>query len=256
LDRAEPGHRIWFDDGKIGAVVVSVEGPNLVTVEITRAKPDGTWLKPEKGINLADTPVAVDSLTEEDVQNLRTMAPLVNVIGMSFIRSEADVSRLFGVMEEAEREGIGSLGVHQPGVVLKIETRDAFERLPQILLQALRRPPVGIMVARGDLAVEVGYDRLAEIQEEILWIAEAAHVPVIWATQVLDGMARKGIPTRAEVSDTVMSGRAECVMLNKGLYIVEAVRFLDNVLRRMADHQDKKRTLLRKLRVSEQFYEG
>jgi pyruvate kinase len=106
------------------------------------------------------------------------------------------------------------------------------------------------MVARGDLAVEVGFERLAEVQEEILWLCEAAHVPVIWATQVLETMAKRGAPSRAEVSDAVMSGRAECVMLNKGPYIVEAVRFLNGLLERMAAHQSKKRARLRRLSVS------
>jgi len=99
--------------------------------------------------------------------------------------------------------------------VLKIENRQAFENLPRILLTSLRSPPVGVMVARGDLAVEVGFERLSEVQEEILWLCEAAHVPVVWATQILEGMAKKGAPSRAEISDAVMSSRAECAMLNK-----------------------------------------
>ena len=83
------------------------------------------------------------------------------------------------------------------------------------------------MIARGDLAVEVGFERLAEVQEEILWLCEAAHVPVIWATQVLESVAQTGQPSRAEVTDAAMAERAECVMLNKGPHIGEAVRALD-----------------------------
>jgi pyruvate kinase len=71
------------------------------------------------------------------------------------------------------------------------------------MIAGLRRHPVGIMVARGDLAVEVGFERLAEIQEEILSLNEAAHMPVIWATQVLETLAKTGIPSRAEVTDAV-----------------------------------------------------
>jgi pyruvate kinase len=115
---------------------------------------------------------------------------------------------------------------------------------------ALRNPPVGVMVARGDLAVEVGFERLAEVQEEVLWLCEAAHVPAIWATQVLESLTKKGAPSRAEVTDAAMAVRAECVMLNKGPYVTEAVAFLDNVLRRMQDHQNKKRAMLRKLAVA------
>jgi pyruvate kinase len=106
------------------------------------------------------------------------------------------------------------------------------------------------MVARGDLAVEVGCARLAEVQEEILWLCEAAHVPVIWATQVLDSMARTGIPSRAEVTDAAMGAQAECVMLNKGPHIVATVAFLGGLLERMQEHHTKKRALLRALRVA------
>jgi len=105
------------------------------------------------------------------------------------------------------------------------------------------------MIARGDLAVEIGYQRLAEIQEEILWLCEAAHVPVIWATQVLENLAKKGIPTRAEITDAAMAERAECVMLNKGDYIQEAVTILDDVLHRMEAHQSKKSPRLRALHL-------
>ncbi len=107
------------------------------------------------------------------------------------------------------------------------------------------------MVERGSLGVEVGYERLAEVQEEILWLCEAAHVPVIWATQVLEGLAKSGQPSRAEISDAVMSGRAECVMLDEGPFIIPAVQFLNGILERMAAHQSKKRSMLRRLSISE-----
>ena len=131
--------------------------------------------------------------------------------------------------------------------MLKIETRRAFERLPQLLLTAMRRRGVGVMIARGDLAVEVGYQRLAEVQEETLWLCEAAHLPVIWATQVLEQMSKSGLPSRAEISDAAMGERAECVMLNKGPHIDDAVVVLDDILTRMADHHYKKTALLSQL---------
>jgi len=117
----------------------------------------------------------------------------------------------------------------------------------------MRSRAVGVMIARGDLAIECGYQRLAEVQEEILWICEAAHMPVIWATQVLESLAKTGVPSRAEVTDAAMGERAECVMLNKGPYIVTAVRILDDILRRMQSHQEKKRSMLRKLHVASAF---
>ena len=137
------------------------------------------------------------------------------------------------------------------GIVLKIETQAAFNRLPTLLLASMRHPPVAVMVARGDLGVEVGFERLSEVQEEILWLCEAAHVPVIWATQVLESLAKGGLPSRAEVTDAAMGSRAECVMLNKGPYIRETLRFLIDVLGRMEEHQHKKTSRLRKLRVSD-----
>jgi pyruvate kinase len=115
-------------------------------------------------------------------------------------------------------------------------------------VRAASRRPFAVMLARGDLAVELGYQRLAEMQEEILWLCEAAHVPIIWATQVLESLAKKGIPSRAEITDAAMSVRAECVMLNKGPFINEAVTMLDDVLTRMQAHQSKKTPQLRALR--------
>jgi pyruvate kinase len=148
---------------------------------------------------------------------------------------------------------LNELGAANLGIVLKIETREGFDNLPSLLLAALGSRRLGVMIARGDLAIECGYQRLAEAQEEILWISEAAHVPVIWATQVLETLAKTGTPSRSEITDAAMGERAECVMLNKGPYVVEAVQTLDDILRRMQAHQEKKRSMLRKLGVAAGF---
>ena len=100
--------------------------------------------------------------------------------------------------------------------------------------------PVGVMIARGDLAIETGWKNIATIQEEILRICEAAHVPDIWATQVLESLAKKGTPSRAEITDAAASQRAECVMLNKGLHIKKTIKLLDRILRKMQGFQNKK----------------
>jgi len=94
----------------------------------------------------------------------------------------------------------------EPAIVLKIETKRGFENLPAMLLDAMKVPRCGVMIARGDLAVECGFERLAEVQEEILWLCEAAHVPVIWATQVLESLAKDGLPSGAEITDAGSSG--------------------------------------------------
>jgi len=122
----------------------------------------------------------------------------------TFVRTPADIEDLLHELD--------TLADHHTGILIKIETAAAFRHLPELLLTAMRRPRIGVMIARGDLAVECGYERLAELQEEILWICEAAHLPVVWATQVLEQLAKTGRPTRAEVTDAAMSDRAECVM--------------------------------------------
>jgi pyruvate kinase len=148
---------------------------------------------------------------------------------------------------------LAKLGRPDLGLVLKIETQLGFENLPELLMEAMRSRAVGVMIARGDLAVECGYERLAEIQEEILWISEAAHIPVIWATQVLESLAKTGRPSRSEITDAAMGERAECVMLNKGPFVVEAVQVLNDILGRMEAHQEKKASMLRKLNVAVAF---
>jgi pyruvate kinase len=239
---ARPGERAFFDDGKAGALVEE-SGPDGLLLRVTSAPPGGLKLRADKGINLPDTAIALPALTPKDMADLAHAVRLADMVGLSFVRGPDDVALL---VHELEARGAPGMGI-----VLKIETRAAFERLPRLLLAALRSPPVGVMVARGDLAVECGFERLAEVQEEILWLCEAAHVPVIWATQVLEGLAKTGQPSRAEVTDAAMGGRAECVMLNKGPHVADAVRFLDDVLRRMRAHQQKKRSMLRRLSVSD-----
>jgi pyruvate kinase len=133
--------------------------------------------------------------------------------------------------------------------VLKVETARGFEVLPELLLAGLEGGPLGVTIARGDLAVEVGYERLAEVQLEILRLCEAAHVPSIWATQVLETLAHEGQPTRAEVTDAATGVRAECVMLNKGPEIVATIAALDDILARTARHQAKQTPLLRELKA-------
>ena len=238
LEQVKPGDRIWFDDGRIGGVVAETIDEGLrVRIEVAPAR--GARLGPDKGINLPDTQLGLPRPTPQDIQDLGFAVAHADMVGFSFVEQPADVLRLVELLE--------SRGGSHLGIILKIETRRAFEALPRLILTGLRSPPLGVMVARGDLAVEVGFSRLAEVQEEILWLCEAAHVPVIWATQVLETLAKSGLPTRAEVSDAAMGVRAECVMLNKGPFIVDAVTLLDDVLHRMRAHHSKKRSMLRRL---------
>ncbi len=238
---ARPGEPILFDDGLITGVIREIL-PDRLEIEILQTAKNPARLKAEKGINLPETKLTVPALTEKDVADLESIFELADMVSLSFIRSPEDVRSL---IEELDR-----IGARNVGIVLKIETRAAFENLPAILLEALRHPPVAVMIARGDLGVEMGFERMAEVQEEILWICEAAHIPVIWATQVLESLAKNGFATRAEITDAAMGCRAECVMLNKGPFIVEAVETLADILDRMQDHQAKKSAQMRPLSIA------
>ena len=236
--QVRPGEPVWFDDGRIGAVIRSADA-NGLEVEVTRARPAGEALREDKGINLPESRLDLPALTAKDIEDLEVVARLADLVGLSFVQRADDVEALRGRLELA--------GAAHVGILLKVETRRAFENLPELIFSAMAGPAAGIMIARGDLAVECGYERLAEVQEEILWAAEAAHMPVVWATQVLETLARTGLPSRAEITDAAMGERAECVMLNKGPHILDAIRTLDDILRRMQSHQAKKRPLLRAL---------
>ena len=240
FEQAKPGERVWLDDGKIGGVIVRVTSDEI-ELRVTDVRPGGVNLKAGKGINFPDTDLRLDALTGKDLDDLDFVARHADMVNLSFVRRPADVEELQAELERRDGADVG--------IVLKIENAAAFEHLPELLLTAMRSRKVGVMIARGDLAVEVGFERLAEVQEEILWACEAAHAPVIWATQVLDTLARTGQPSRAEITDAAMSERAECVMLNKGPHITDAIHTLDSILTRMQHHQHKKRSLLRRLQA-------
>jgi pyruvate kinase len=241
---ARIGDRVFIDDGKIAAVIEAVDAEGIwLRTTWTRSNPER--LGEDKGINFPDTPLSLPAPTAGDVGVLDFVASysdLIDSVGLSFVRRAEDVDALQRAMD--------SRGL-RAGVVLKIETATAFRNLPGIILSGLRRDRVGVMIARGDLGVEVGFERMAELQEEIASLCAAAHLPVVWATQVLDNLAKKGMPSRAEVSDVVLAARTQCVMLNKGPHVITAVRFLVDVLERMEGHQDKHFRLLRALRVAQ-----
>jgi pyruvate kinase len=230
------GHHVWMDDGRIGAVIEALDERGA-WLRITNARADGERIGPGKGLNFPDSTLPLPALGEADLADLDVAVKHADLIGHSFVREADDVSQL---ARELERRGRPELGI-----VAKVETRAAVRNLAGIIVRGAGRGPFGVMIARGDLAVEIGYERLAEVQEEILWLCEAAHVPVIWATQVLENLVKQGRPSRAEMTDAAMSGRAECVMLNKGPYLFEALGVLENVLARMQSLQRKKTAQLR-----------
>ena len=240
VGQLRPGHHVSVDEGRIRLVAEETSGRTAL-LRVVRVESKGR-VRPDKGLNFPDTALLLDPLTRQDLADLDVVAHEADIVGYSFVQSAADVACL---QEELKRREPG----RPLAIAAKIETAPAVQRLPEIIVQGAGAQPLAVMIARGDLAVEIGFGRLAEIQEEILWLCEAAHVPVIWATHVLDSFVRKGTHSRAELTDAAMAERAECVMLNKGPYVLDAVAILDDVLGRMEAHQSKKTSRLRALRA-------
>jgi pyruvate kinase len=239
--RLKEGERVLFDDGLFEAKVTSVkkELAKLVVVRVSSKKP---YLKKEKGINFPDTQLDLPALTDFDRHCLPFILQHADLVGYSFVHSTTDLTELKKEMKDKKLP-----------LILKIETREAFSHLPGLLLKAMEEEYFGVMVARGDLAVELGLERLSEVQEEICWICEAAHAPLIWATQVLETMNKRGMATRSEATDAAYGSMAECVMLNKGPHTVQAIKALRNILERSSSHHLKKRYRLRPLSIAKAF---
>ena len=238
LGLLRPGNAVWFDDGKIGTLVEKIDERGA-QLRVVHARPSGVKLRDDKGINLPDTYLDLPCLTDKDLDDLDFVCKYADMVGFSFVQSGCDMKALMKALAERDAKHLS--------IIAKIETKVAVKNLPEIILTTLQHHRLGVMIARGDLAVELGGERMAEIQEELLWLCEAAHVPVIWATQVLESLTKKGVSTRPELTDAAMSGRAECVMLNKGPYLLQALTTLDSILTRMQDHQYKKVSRMRAL---------
>jgi len=238
IEKLEPGQPVWIDDGKLGAIVEAVTEQGAL-LRVTVAKASGVRIQSDKGINFPEAEFNLPPLTQKDLTDLDFVCEHADLVGFSFVETLAEMEQL---MSELAKRNASELPI-----IAKIETNRAVKNLPDIILGTIGRHKLGIMIARGDLAVELGSARLAEIQEELLWLCEAAHVPVIWATQVLESIAKKGTRSRPEFTDAAMAVRAECVMLNKGPYILDAIEALVNVMVRMHEHQRKKFSRLRAL---------
>jgi pyruvate kinase len=241
LDHLTAGAEVSLDDGELSGIVESIQ-PDAVVVHVRRAQLKGFKMKPERGLLFPRADLHLDPLTANDLTDLNFVARHADMIGFSFVQTADDVALMQDELAKRRSDW------QRLGIIAKVETAQAVKNLPEIIVRAAGRQPFGVMIARGDLAVAIGFERLAEMQEEILWLCEAAHVPVIWATQVLEEMVKSGLPTRGEMTDAAMAARAECVMLNKGPNIGDAITALRGLLQRMMEHQSKKTARLRALR--------
>ncbi|WP_435624284.1 pyruvate kinase [Flagellimonas sp.] len=240
FDYVKQGDRVFFDDGKIGGVITSAEA-DILKIRISLAKENGSKLRAEKGINFPDSRLGFSGLTAKDKKDLAFVAENADIVNFSFVNRKEDVVELY-----EELSHLGAL--EKLDVVLKIETQSGFENLVPILLKAMKTKNIGVMIARGDLAIETGWENIGQVQQEMLSICGAAHVPVIWATQVLENLAKNGLPSRSEITDATTALKAECVMLNKGPFILEAITLLDTILCKMESSQNKNESMLPKLK--------
>ena len=235
---------IMMDDGKTEAMVT---GETLTGTEITISRISGNpQLKTGKGINFLNTIIPIDSLTHDDIKALDFVKKQADLVGYSFVRTVDDLKQLHQHLYAGNAE-------KAPALIIKVETPESVINLPELLLYAMRYPQFGVMIARGDLAVEIGFERMSEIQEEILWICEAAHTPVIWATQVLEQLNKTGVASRSEITDAYKAAQAECIMVNKGNHTPLVLDTLRDLIQRSHRHHFKKRYEMQGLGIARNF---
>jgi len=238
------GDHVHIDDGLIRGKIVK-KSKAYAQVRISRISSSKKRIKAEKGLNFPDSSLRLPPLTEYDKSCLPFISKHADLVGYSFVRHPKDLALLQDLLKTYKKQ--------TPGIVLKIETPEAVKNLPALLFQGMREKSFGVMIARGDLAVEIGFERMSEIQEEILWICEAGHVPVVWATQVLENLNKTGLATRSEITDAARAAMAECVMINKGNHTLEVIKTLQDIFTRIGGHHIKKRYTFRPLSIATHF---
>ncbi|MCU0402926.1 MAG: pyruvate kinase [Chitinophagaceae bacterium] len=240
------GNFVMMDDGIVEAIVT---GTTMSGIELTITRISGKpQLKTGKGINFPNTAIPIASLTKEDIKSLEFIREHADLVGYSFVRHTEDLTELHKYLYSKKSSRL-------PYLIIKVETPESVQNLPYLLLYAMRYPFFGVMIARGDLAVEIGFERMSEIQEEILWICEAAHTPVIWATQVLEQLNKTGIASRSEITDAYKAAQAECIMINKGKYTHLVLDTLNDIAKRSHRHHLKKRYEMQSLGIAKKFSE-
>ncbi|ACU39502.1 pyruvate kinase [Actinosynnema pretiosum subsp. pretiosum] len=216
---AKVGDRLLVDDGKVGLVVIEVDGPDVVC-EVTEGGP----VSNNKGLSLPGMDVSVPAMSEKDIEDLEFALSLgVDFIALSFVRSPADIDLVHQVMDRS--------GSRRLPVIAKIEKPEAVDNLEAIVLAF-----DGVMVARGDLGVELPLEYVPLVQKRAIQIARENAKPVIVATQMLDSMITNSRPTRAETSDVanaVLDG-ADALMLSGetsvGRYVIETVQTMSRII--------------------------
>jgi len=176
-------------------------------------------------------------MTDEDRAILPEIVRTADIIAPSYVRSAEDLTEILDAIEkeidvaasESEDPAAVNARIRNLGVMLKIESEECYNDLPNVVTELLRHRNSGVMIARGDLAMELRFSRMSEAREQIMDVANAAHIPTIFATQVLETMAKSGLPSRAEITDADVALRTQGVMLNKGTHIPDAISILNRI---------------------------
>ncbi len=246
VEKLVPGAIILIDDGMIEATVrTSIDHKAIVQITRISGKP---FIKAGKGMNFPHTYIEANPLTKDDIFSLNAVLKYAHMVGYSFVRTPADIAFLRSQINHLKGTK------KEPHLIIKIETPESVSNLPNLLFEAMKDGIFGVMIARGDLAVEIGFERLSEIQEEILWLCEASHTPVIWATQVLEQLNKTGVASRSEITDAYKAAQSECIMVNKGTHVLEVLSTLQNVAKRSRRHHLKKRYALPPLQIAADFF--
>jgi pyruvate kinase len=152
FDQLRVGAKVWIDDGKLGAVVSDLKS-QCIELQITQTGPDGGMIRVDKGLNFPGTSLTIAAISEKDIADLDHIVANADIVGQSFVRNAQDVVAL---LREFERRDV------RLPIIAKIETAAAISNLPEIIVAGAGKIPFGVMIARGDLAIEIGYQRLAE----------------------------------------------------------------------------------------------
>ncbi len=240
FDYLKSGQNVYFDDGNIKGQIMEIIDDQNVRIKITRASIGGSKLKSDKGINFPQSNLKIHGLTDQDRENLKFIAKNADIVNFSFVNTPEDVRDMHAELKKLD-------AFDRLGIIYKIETQLAYDNLPEILMEAMKGQKIGVMIARGDLAIEAGWKRMGSIQKEMLAICNSCHIPIVWATQVLENLAKKGLPSRSEITDAVNAAKADCIMLNKGPHILKAIDLLDLIIESAESYQEKNAPLLPKL---------
>lgn len=235
------GDRIILSKGHVKGIILS-KSDHEIKVLIKQTHKPKSKIYANSPITVPDSNMAYKAF-DFDPNLVESIIDKVDIIGIAGLQSHKDVSSFL--------DNSDILNLNKLGLIIHIDSNKAWLDLPMILIEALRHQKVGVMIDREQIGMDVGADRAVEVKDQILWLCESAHIPVIWSTNVLDNLIQSGISKPAEITDAAKAARTECVMLQDGPHVVEAVKLISTILLKMEQHSFKKKNLMRTLSIAQ-----